>query len=345
MIDPKALRADPDAFRASQRARGGAVDLVDRALAADERRRAALTRADTLRADANAASKTIQTASADERPALIERAKSLKDAVRESEVEQAAAEQEWRDTVYALPNLVEPGVPEGGEDDSVVLETVGAVPTYDFAVRDHVEVGQRLGAIDLERGAKVSGARFYFLTGVGALLELALVNLAMQQATAAGFVPVIAPALVRPEAMEGTGFLGAHAAEVYHVDTDDLYLVGTSEVALAAMRATRSSTRRHCPCGTPGSRPASGARPAPTGRTRRGSSGCTGSTRSRCSRSARRRTPPPSTAGCWSGRRSSSPLWSCRSRSSTSRRGTWGPARRASSTARPGSRRRVAIAS
>jgi seryl-tRNA synthetase len=126
-------------------------------------------------------------------------------------------------------------VPEGGEDDSVVIETVGEIPSYDFEVRDHVEIGQRLGAIDLERGAKVSGARFYFLTGVGALLELALVNLAMQQAVATGFTPVIAPALVRPEAMEGTGFLGAHSAEVYRVEADDLYLVGTSEVALAAM--------------------------------------------------------------------------------------------------------------
>jgi seryl-tRNA synthetase len=157
--------------------------------------------------------------------------------VRAAEAEQTEAEQLLRDATYALPNLVEDGVPEGGEDDSVVVETVGEIPSYDFEVLDHVEIGQRLGAIDLERGAKVSGARFYFLTGVGALLELALVNLAMQQAAANGFVPVIAPALVRPEAMEGTGFLGAHAAEVYKVEQDDLYLVGTSEVALAAMHA------------------------------------------------------------------------------------------------------------
>ena len=235
MIDLKALRDDPDAFRRSQRARGAPVELVDEALAADERRRQAVTRADTLRAESNTASKAIQSAGVDERPTLIEKAKALKDEVKEAEAEQTAADEALRAAAMALPNLVEDGVPEGGEDQSVELETVGVVPSYDFEVADHVEIGQRLGAIDLERGAKVSGARFYFLTGVGAQLEFALVNLAMQCATRWGFTPVIAPALVRPVAMEGTGFLGAHAAEVYRVDADDLYLVGTSEVPLAAM--------------------------------------------------------------------------------------------------------------
>jgi seryl-tRNA synthetase len=237
VIDLKTLREDPDAFRRSQRDRGAPIDLVDRTLAADERRRAAVTRADSLRAESNVASKAIQSASAAERPTLIEKAKSLKDEVKAAETDQTAADADLRDALLALPNLVEDGVPAGGEDDSVVIETVGAVPSYDFEVRDHVDIGARLGAIDLERGAKVSGARFYFLTGVGALLEFALVNLAMERAVAAGFVPVVAPALVRPEAMEGTGFLGAHSAEVYRVDTDDLYLVGTSEVALAAMHS------------------------------------------------------------------------------------------------------------
>jgi seryl-tRNA synthetase len=235
VIDLKALRADADAFRRSQRMRGADPDLVDAALAADEQRRGAVSAADTLRAEANTASKAIQSAAAADRPALIEKAKSLKEAVRAAEEQQSAGDAALRAATYAIANLVEEGVPEGGEDDSVVLETVGAVPAYEFDVRDHVELGQLLGAIDLERGAKVSGARFYFLTGVGALLELALVNLAMQQAVTAGFIPVIAPSLVRPEAMEGTGFLGAHAAEVYRVEADDLYLVGTSEVALAAM--------------------------------------------------------------------------------------------------------------
>jgi seryl-tRNA synthetase len=235
VIDLRALRDDPDAFRRSQRDRGAAVEAVDRVLAADERRRAAVTRADTLRAESNVASKAIQAASGAERPTLIEKAKALKEEVKQAEADQTAADEELRAAAMAVPNLVEDGVPAGGEDCSVVIETVGAVPSFDFEPADHVEIGQRLGAIDLERGAKVSGARFYFLTGVGALLEFALVNLAMERAVAAGFVPVVAPALVRPEAMEGTGFLGAHAAEVYRVDADDLYLVGTSEVALAAM--------------------------------------------------------------------------------------------------------------
>jgi seryl-tRNA synthetase len=168
---------------------------------------------------------------------MIERAKRLKADVKDAETEQSAADEALRAAAYRLGNLVEPGVPVGGEDDSVVIETVGEVPAYGFDVKDHVEIGTALGAIDLERGAKVSGARFYFLTGVGALLELALVNLAMQQAVAAGFTAVIAPALVRPEAMEGTGYLGAHASEVYKLDNDELYLVGTSEVALAAMHS------------------------------------------------------------------------------------------------------------
>jgi seryl-tRNA synthetase len=235
VIDLKALRADPDAFRRSQQARGADPALVDRALAADERRRAAVTTADTLRAESNVVSKSVQSAAAAERPALIDKAKALKEAVRAAEDEQASADAELHEVSYSIANLVEDDVPEGGEADSVVIETVGSVPSYSFDVRDHVEIGTRLGAVDLERGAKVSGSRFYFLTGVGALLEFALVNLAMARATAAGFVPVVAPSLVRPEAMEGTGFLGAHAAEVYRVEADDLYLVGTSEVPLAAM--------------------------------------------------------------------------------------------------------------
>ncbi len=237
MIDLRALREAPEDFRRSQTARGEDPAAVDNALAADERRRAAVTRADSLRAEANLASKAIQTATADERPAMIERAKQLKDEVKAAEAEQTAADAALRAAAYLIANLVEAEAPVGGEDDSVVIETVGEVPSYDFEVRDHVEIGTALGAIDFERGAKVSGARFYFLTGVGALLELALVNLAMEQAVAAGFIPMIAPALVRPEAMEGTGFLGAHEPEVYRLRDDDLYLVGTSEVALAAMHS------------------------------------------------------------------------------------------------------------
>lgn len=237
MIDLRAMREAPDDFRRSQQARGEDPATVDRALEADERRRAAVTRADAMRGEANLASKAIQSAAAADRPAMIERAKQLKDEVKKAEGEEADAEVALRATAYAISNLVDPEAPVGGEADSVVIETVGEVPSYDFEVRDHVEIGEALGAIDFQRGAKVSGARFYFLTGVGALLELALVNLAMEQAVAAGFIPVIAPALVRPEAMEGTGYLGAHEPEVYRLRDDDLYLVGTSEVALAAMHS------------------------------------------------------------------------------------------------------------
>ena len=238
MIDLRLLRADPERVRRSQRIRGGDTSLVDALLAADERRRVAVAAADALRAEQRALSKRIPRAAGEEREALLRQAKLLAEDVTGAEVEQAAAEEALRAAHLAVPNVVEDGVPAGGEDDSVVLETAGEVPDYAEPVRDHLELGERLAAIDVERGAKVSGARFYFLTGVGAELELALVNLAMDRARAAGFTPMIAPALVKPAAMEGTGFLGAHATEVYRVEADDLYLVGTSEVPLAAYHAS-----------------------------------------------------------------------------------------------------------
>jgi len=235
VIDLKALRDDPDAFRRSQRARGEDVGLVDEVLAADEARRGAVTRADTLRAESNAASKAIQSAAAADRPAMIEKAKALKEDVKTAEAERDETEARLREVAYRLPNLVEDGVPEGGEDDYVVLETVGDLPSYDVEPLDHVELGVRLGAIDVDRGAKVSGSRFYYLTGVGAELELALFTLAWQQAIAAGFTPMVPPVLVKPEAMAGTGYLGQTSGDdVYRIAQDDLYLVGTSEVPLAA---------------------------------------------------------------------------------------------------------------
>ena len=237
MIDLRLLREDPERVRASQRARQADPGLVDALLAADEARRAAVTRADGLRAEQKSASMAVRGASAEERPAVLERAKALAAQVKAAEAAQAAAELALRAASLALPNTVLEGVPPGGEQDFVVLEQVGEVPSYDFPVKDHLDIGTALGAIDTERGAKVSGSRFAFLTGWGALLELALVNLAMGAAVETGFTPVIAPALVRPEAMEGTGFLGAHATEVYKLEADDLYLVGTSEVPLAAFHS------------------------------------------------------------------------------------------------------------
>ncbi len=232
MIDLKVLRDDPERVRSSQRTRGADEGLVDALLAADDARRAAVSRADNLRAEQKTLGREVAKAGPDERPAVLARAKHLADEVKAAEADQAAADEALRSAQLALPNIVEDGVPAGGEANFVTLETVGTPP--DVAdPRDHVEIGAGLKAIDTERGAKVSGARFYFLTGVGAQLEFALTNLAMAQATAAGFVPIIAPALVKPEIMQGTGFLGAHAAEVYKLADDDLYLVGTSEVALA----------------------------------------------------------------------------------------------------------------
>ena len=237
MIDLRILRSDPDRVRASQVARGDDPALVDVLLSADDARRGAVTAADELRRRQKEASQAVKGASADERPALLEQAKSLAAEVKQAEVAQTEADAALRLAHLAVPNVVLDGVPPGGEQDFRVLRQIGEVPTYDFEVKDHLDLGTALGAIDVERGAKVSGSRFAFLTGWGALLELALINLAIGRAVEAGFTPVIAPALVRPEAMEGTGFLGSHASEVYKLENDDLYLVGTSEVPLAAFHS------------------------------------------------------------------------------------------------------------
>jgi seryl-tRNA synthetase len=232
VIDLRLVRDEPDRVRASQRLRGADESLVDALLAADEARRAAVSRADTLRAEQKTLGRQVSKASPEERPALLAQAKRLADEVKDAEAQQSRTDAALRAALLAIPNLVEDGVPPGGENDFVLLDTVGTPPQV-ARPREHTELGAELKAIDTDRGAKVSGARFYFLTGIGAQLELALVNLAMEQASAAGFTPVIAPALVKPEIMEGTGFLGAHASEVYRLADDELYLVGTSEVALA----------------------------------------------------------------------------------------------------------------
>ncbi len=224
-------------MRASQRARGEDVGIVDALLTADERRRSSSVRFDELRAEQKALGKLIPKAAGDEKAELLKKAGELSAAVKAADAEQDAAAEETQRLLLQLGNLVHPEVPIGGEDDFAVLETVGTPRDFGaegFAPKDHLELGELLGAIDTERGAKVSGSRFYYLTGVGALLEFALVNAAMAQATAAGFTPVLTPALVKPKAMEGTGFLGQAADDVYHLDKDDLYLVGTSEVPLAA---------------------------------------------------------------------------------------------------------------
>ncbi|HEX3786865.1 MAG TPA: serine--tRNA ligase [Pseudonocardiaceae bacterium] len=233
MIELRTLREDPEAVRASQRARGEDETLVDALLSADEQRRAAVGRADTLRAEQKQLGKQVGKARGDERAALLAKAKELAAEVKTAETAQTETEAGLVEAHKRVANVVEPETPPGGEADYVVVKHVGTPTKPDFTPRDHLELGEGLGAIDTERGAKVSGARFYFLSGVGAQLQLAMLNMAMQQAIEAGFTPLITPTLVRPEIMEGTGFLGAHASEVYRLRDDDLYLVGTSEVPMA----------------------------------------------------------------------------------------------------------------
>jgi len=239
MIDPRVLRDDPDRVRAAQAKRGLSDDVVDRALAADSARRTAIADFEAKRGEQKQLGKLIAgldkgRAQGDERQELLVRTKALAAEVKAAEAAQNAAEEEWQAALLNIPNLAADEAPAGGEDDFVVLETIGTPVEFDFEPRDHVELGRILGAIDLDRGAKVSGSRFYFLTGVGAELEFALINLANETARDHGFTQVIAPSMVKPRAMEGTGFLGQAADDVYRIEGQDLYLVGTSEVPMAA---------------------------------------------------------------------------------------------------------------
>jgi len=237
VIDPQILRRDPDRVRASQRARGESESLVDDLVTADAARRDAIAEYEELRAEQKGLGKQVARAQGEEREQLIRRTKELADLVKKADAAQREIGLAFDEMLRQVGNLVFPDVPPGGEDDYVVLETHGTPRDFaaeGFEPKDHLELGTLLRAIDVERGAKVSGSRFYYLTGQGAELELALLNLAMSLALKNGFTPIIPPALVRPEAMEGTGFLGQAAQDVYHLEQDDLYLVGTAEVPLAA---------------------------------------------------------------------------------------------------------------
>jgi seryl-tRNA synthetase len=236
VLDLRVIRDDPDRVRASQRARGEPSEYVDQLLSADRARRESLAEFERLRAEQKALSRQIPSAQGDEKQALLDKARHLGIAVKAAEAAADGAQQIFDHTALQLANVVEDGVPAGGEENYVVLREVGERP--DLAQpRDHLELGEALRAIDVARGAKVSGSRFYFLTGFGAQLDIGILSLAMAKAINEGFVPVIPPTMVRPEIMGGTGFLGAHAEEVYRVESDDLYLVGTSEVALAGYHA------------------------------------------------------------------------------------------------------------
>ena len=238
MIDIKFLRENPDVVRASQKGRGESVELVDQILAIDEVKRAAVSEFETLRQEQNVLSKSVGAAKGDEKTALLENAKALADKVKAADSKRSAIEEEAKQLLLQLSNLLDTEAPIGGEEDFVTIEHIGTPRDFTkdgFEPKDHVELGKLLGAIDTERGAKVAGSRSYYLTGVGALLEFALVNYAIQSALKNGFTPVIPPVLVNPAAMEGTGFLGQAAENVYRIEKDDVYLVGTSEVPLAAM--------------------------------------------------------------------------------------------------------------
>ena len=237
MIDPKILRTNPDAVRRSQAARGESVELVDELVAADERRRSLMASSETARAEQKALSARIPKASPEEKAELLAATKALAASVKEAQAETEAAQATYDQLMMQLGNIVIDGVPSGGEDEGEIIETWGTPRDFaaeGFTPRDHLELGEMLGAIDMERGAKISGSRFYVLTGQGAQLEFALLQHAMAMASSWGFMPMIVPSLVKPEAMAGTGFLGQAAEDVYHLERDDLYLVGTSEVALAA---------------------------------------------------------------------------------------------------------------
>lgn len=233
MIDPVLLRENPELVKRSQMKRGEEPSSVDDALAADASRRAAITAFEQLRAEQNAHGKRVAAAPKEEKAALVAQAKELSARVKDAQQAVTAAEEHAHAVLSRIENIVIDDVPAGGEENFVTLRMHGDIPTFDFEPRDHLEIGELLDAIDMDRGTKVSGSRFYFLKGVGARLEYALMSLGLQRAVDAGFVPMIPPTLVRPEVMEGTGFLGQHSDEVYRLEKQDLYLVGTSEVPLA----------------------------------------------------------------------------------------------------------------
>jgi seryl-tRNA synthetase len=235
MIDVTLLRDDPDRVATALARRGIDRTRVDELVELDARRRSLIAEVDQARADQRTASQGIGSAAAQERPALIERASELKARVARLETDLDAAEAAHTDAFARVPNLPHPDAPDGVEGDGIVLRSFGDRPDFDFVPQDHVALMEAADALDLARGARTSGARFAYLKGQGALLELALVRYALEVAGRHGHVPVIPPVLVREEAMYGTGFLPTDEQQLFALPDDDLYLIGTSEVALAAM--------------------------------------------------------------------------------------------------------------
>ncbi|WP_394940530.1 serine--tRNA ligase [Psychromicrobium sp. YIM B11713] len=240
MIDVKDLNEYPEKYRDSQRSRGADESQVDSIIAADLARKNAITAFEALRAEQNAFGKKVAAAKGEEKQQLLAQVKDLAARVKSASAEADAAQAEQDELLRTFPNRIIEGIPAGGEDEFVVLKTVGQPRDFaaeGFEPKDHLEIGELIGGIDMERGAKVSGARFAFLKGQVARLEIALMNMGLDQALSNGFIPMITPTLVRPETMAGTGFDVKHDDEIYRLEKDDLYLVGTSEVALAGYHA------------------------------------------------------------------------------------------------------------
>jgi seryl-tRNA synthetase len=234
VLDIKQIREDPEPFRAGL-ARRNLAEAVDELLAADERRRQLTKRAEELRAAQNRASKAIGRAHDSEKQALIHEVAGVSLELKEVEPQLAEAESALTDLLATTPNLPHPDAPDGfTEEDARELKRVGVVPEFAFEPRDHAALGALLGVIDTERGARTSGSRFVYLLGDLVLLQFALVRHALDLLVERGFVPMIPPVLVREEAMYGTGFLPTDAVNIYRLEEDELYLVGTSEVPLAA---------------------------------------------------------------------------------------------------------------
>lgn len=238
MLDLKLIREDPDAVRAALARRDpGLAEAVDRLLELDARRRSLITEVDGLRAEQKRRGREVAQATPERRAEVLAGLKQLAASVDQAEARLREVDEELGDLLARIPNLPDSSVPAGGEEDSVELRRVGTVRELDFPPRDHLELGEMLGAIDTARAAKVSGARFGYLTGPGAMLELALVRFAMERLSSAGFLPVIPPVLVRREAMFGSGFLPTDEQQIFRTADDDLYLAGTSEVPLVSYHA------------------------------------------------------------------------------------------------------------
>ena len=236
MLDIRAVREDPDRFRAGL-GRRDLADAVDDLLATDERRRSLTARVDELRATQNRASKEIGAASGDEKQRLIDEVSRVSAEIKELEPQLADAETALNDLLATTPNVPDDSAPDGFTDeDAVEIKRVGEPPAFAFEPRDHATLGELLGVLDTERGARTSGSRFVYLLGEIVYVQLALMRHAIDILETRGFTPVIPPVLVREEAMFGSAFLPTDEVNIYRTDADQLYLVGTSEVSLAALR-------------------------------------------------------------------------------------------------------------